>query len=175
MKMKKQYVITSILLGAVAFTAPAQAAGKIAGYQYAVFNDSDAPLEDNVIHYIPCNPQNDCQTLETKLTSELRQAQQNLTRARLSLEKPVEAWTLFTQLDQRFLPQITDKEGYKTTKTQSKGVFSFYCPTQTCLVYSFGTVRDRFNYWVTVAKSRKRWDLGPARGFIEDKPEKLGN
>ncbi len=173
--MNKQYVITGLLLGTFAIAAPAQAAGKIAGYQYAVFNDSDAPLEDNVIHYIPCYPQNDCNALATKLTTELRQAQLNLTRARLTLEKPVEAWTLFTQLDQQFLPQITDKEGYKTTSTQKKGEFSFHCPTQTCLVYSFGTVRDRFNYWVTVAKSRKRWDLGPARGFIEDKPEKLSD
>lgn len=175
MKMKQQYVMAGICLGALAFAAPAQAAGRVAGYQYAVFKDSEAPLEDNVIHYIPCYPQNDCKELATKLTAELRQAQVNLTRARLTLEKPVEAWTLFTQLDQQFLPQITDKKGYKTTTTQKRGVFSFYCPTQTCLVYSFGTVRDRFNYWVTVAKSRKRWDLGPGRGFIEDKPEKLAD
>ena len=151
--------MAGICLGALAFAAPAQAAGRVAGYQYAVFKDSEAPLEDNVIHYIPCYPQNDCKELATKLTAELRQAQVNLTRARLTLEKP----------------QITDKKGYKTTTTQKRGVFSFYCPTQTCLVYSFGTVRDRFNYWVTVAKSRKRWDLGPGRGFIEDKPEKLAD
>jgi|GEM_PF-3099966 len=174
--MKQQYVIAGVLLGALGFTAPAQAAGNVAGYQYAVFEDAEAPLEDNVIHYIPCSPENnDCEELATQITTELRDAQLNLKRARLTLEKPIEAWTLFSQLDQQFLPQITDKKGYKTTKTQTKGEFSFYCPTQTCLVYSFGTVRDRFNYWVTVAKSRKRWDLGPARGFIEDKPEKLSD
>ncbi|NJK29163.1 MAG: hypothetical protein HC851_21050 [Acaryochloris sp. RU_4_1] len=174
--MKQHYVIAGLLLGALGFTAPAQAAGRIAGYQFAVFEDDEAPLEDNVIHYIPCSPENnDCDELATKLTTELLQAQLNLKRARLSLEKPVEAWTVFTQLDQQFLPQITEKKGYKTTKTLKKGEFSFYCPTQKCLVYSFGTVRDRFNYWVTIAKSRKRWDLGPGRGFIEDKPEKLAD
>ena len=150
---------------------PANAAGKVAGYQYVTFSDGDEALEDNVIHYIPCLPQNDdCIQLQEAISAELKQAQSEMEQARFSVENPIEAWTLFSQLDQKLLPMITSKKGYKTVKTSEKGVYSFFCPTRNCLVYSFGVVRNRYAYWVTITPGRKRLDLGPAKSIASNKP-----
>ncbi|MCM1983225.1 hypothetical protein [Lyngbya confervoides] len=159
------------LLSLLGSLAPAQAAGKVAGYQYETFPDGDAHFEDNVIHYIPCMPKNnDCIELQESIEAELKQAQQEMTLARSSVENPVEAWALFTQLDQKILPRLTGKTGYQTIKTGEKGVYSFYCPTQNCLVYSYGVTRDRYAYWITLTPGRKRLDLGPARSIDVNKP-----
>lgn len=153
---------------------PADAAGKVAGYQYVTFADGDAAFEDNAIHYIPCLPQNnDCIELQEAISTELTQAQKEMEMARSSVESPIEAWTVFSQLDQKLLPMLSDKTGYKTVKTAQKGVYSFYCPTRHCLVYSFGVVRDRYAYWVTLTPGRKRLDLGPDKGIAANKPRNL--
>lgn len=160
-----------VLLSLLGSLSPVRAAGKVAGYQYVTFTDGEAPLEDNVIHYIPCLPKNnDCIELQEAINAELKQAQQEMRLARSSVENPTEAWNLFTQLDQKLSPMLTGKAGYKTVKTGKKGVYSFYCPTRNCLIYSFGVMRDRYAYWVTITPGRKRVDLGPRRGITENKP-----
>ena len=159
------------LLSIFTAIAPADAAGKVAGFQYVTFSDGEAPLEDNVIHMIPCMPKNnDCIALEESISATLKQAQSEMRIARSSLEEPVEAWSLFSQLDQKILPRLEVKEGYKKITTKQKGLYSFYCPTNNCLVYSYGVVRDRYAYWVTITPGRKRLDLGPAKSIAENKP-----
>jgi hypothetical protein len=169
--MKAILLILTTVVGVVAPLLPAQAAGKVAGYQYATFPDGEAPLEDNLIHYIPCEPDtNDCAQLQEAISAELLKAQQEMKTARSTLENPVEAWTVFTQLDQKLLPMLSQKSGYQTVTTQNKGLFSFTCPTETCLIYSYGVIRDRYGYWVTITEGRKRLDLGPAKAIAESKP-----
>lgn len=164
----------TLLLGTLGWMGSATAAGKIVGYQYVTFADrGDAPLEDNVIHYIPCSQTNNCTQIQEAMRSELSQAQSEMRQARLSLERPAEAWNVFAQLDQQLLPLITGKEGYKSVKTGKKGVYRIDCPTKNCLIYSFGVVDDRYGYWVMISPGRKRLDLGPGKGVTEDKPRSL--
>lgn len=172
--MKLKQGLVTLLLGTLGWMGSAEAAGKIVGFQYVTFADSgDAPLEDNVIHFIPCSPKNDCIQVQEAIDTELKQAQSEMRQARLSLERPEEAWNVFSQLDQQLLPLLTDKEGYKTVKTGKKGVFRVDCPTKNCLIYSFGVVRDRYGYWLQISPGRKRLDLGPGKGIAEDKPRSL--
>lgn len=169
--MNTRLLLGASLLSLFSSLAPAFAAGKVAGFQYETFPDGETPLEDNAIHYIPCLPQNnDCIKLQESIEAELIQAQQEMSLARSSLEKPVEAWSLFTQLDQKILPRITGKTGYKSLQTGKKGLYSFYCPTSNCLIYSYGVTRDRFAYWITITPGRKRLDLGPAKSIDANKP-----
>jgi hypothetical protein len=161
------------LLSVLGIASVAEAAGKIAGYQYYTFSNGDVPIEGNVIHYIPCSAANDCKALANEISTEAKKALADLDRAKLTFEKPLEAWDVFTQLDQRFLPMVTSKEGYATVKTGKKGVYSFRCPTATCLVYSTSFTRERYSYWVVVEKQRKRLDLGPSKGIAADKPLKI--
>ncbi|MGB7415677.1 MAG: hypothetical protein WA902_15840 [Thermosynechococcaceae cyanobacterium] len=175
--MKLKHGLILLLLATLGSIGTAEAAGrpgKIVGYQYVTFADGDAPLEDNVIHYIPCYPTNkDCQQVQEAMQSELTKAQAEMKQARLSLEQPAEAWSVYSQLDQQLLPMLLDKPGYKSIKTGKKGVFRFNCPTTSCLIYSFGVVRDRYGYWLTTSPGRKRLDLGPGKGIAEDKPRSL--
>ena len=159
--MKTQTLWIAGLLSLFSSMAPAHAAGKVAGFQYVTFPDGEAALEDNVIH---------CIALEEAISAELKQAQDEMRIARSSVEEPVEAWSVFTQLDQKILPRLTGKQGYKTITTDKDGLYSFYCPTQNCLMYSYGVVRDRHAYWVTITPGRKRVDLGPAKSIAENKP-----
>jgi hypothetical protein len=169
---KKLFGIVA-LLSVVTMASISEAAGKIAGYQYYTFQNGDLPIEGNVIHYIPCNAANDCKALATEISTEAKKAQADLDRAKLTFEKPFEAWDVFTQLDQRFLPMVTSKEGYATVKTGKKGVYSFRCPTKTCLVYSTSFARDRYSYWIIIYPHWKRLDLGPSKGIAADKPIKI--
>ncbi len=172
--MKTKILLSACLLSLLSSVAPAIAAGKVAGYQYETYPDGEFQFEDNAIHYIPCLPtNNDCVELQESIEAELLQAQREMQLARSSVENPIEAWTLFTQLDQKILPRITQKAGYKSIKTNSKGVYSFYCPTANCLIYSYGTDRDRASYWITITPGRKRVDLGPAKSIDANKPRNL--
>lgn len=169
--MKIQILFSAVLLGLWGSFTPVHAAGKVAGFQYEAFPDGEAQFEDNAIHYIPCLPTNgDCIELQESIEAELLQAQQEMSLARSSVENPLEAWNLFTQLDQKILPRITSKSGYKSIKTGEKGLYSFYCPTKNCLIYSYGVTRDRYAYWITITPGRKRLDLGPAKSIDANKP-----
>jgi hypothetical protein len=146
----------------------------VAGYQYYTFPNGDYPIENNVIHIVPCQPTNtDCQSIAETISTEAKKAQAELDRAKLTLEQPTEAWKVFTSLHDRFLPLLTSKTGYTTITTQSKGVYAFRCPTRNCLVYSTALARDRFSYWVIIYPGRKRLDLGPSKGIAADKPLRI--
>ncbi len=174
MKLKHGLItLLLVTLGSIGTSEAAARSGKIVGYQYVTFADGDAALEDNAIHYIPCAPKNNCLQIQEAMRSELTQAQSEMRQARLSLERPAEAWNVFTQLDQQLLPMLTRQAGYKTVKTGKKGVYRVNCPTKNCLIYSFGVVRDRYGYWLTISPGRKRLDLGPGKGIAEDKPRSL--
>jgi hypothetical protein len=162
------------LLSLVAIAPPSTAAGKIAGYQYFTFSDGDRVLGNNTIHIVPCYPKSsDCQELSSTISLETKKALSDLDRAKLTVDQPIEAWTLFTQLDQRFLSMLTSKTGYKTTQTNAKGIYSFKCPTNKCLVYSSAFANNHFSYWVVVHPSWKRLDLGPGREMSATKPLKI--
>ncbi|MGB8699635.1 MAG: hypothetical protein WCD18_09490 [Thermosynechococcaceae cyanobacterium] len=168
--MKKRLFVAGAILSLLIVSPIAKAAGKIAGYQYYIFSNGDYPLENNTIHFIPCYPKNsDCQELSNTISTEVKKALSDLDRAKLTVDEPREAWALFTQLDQRFLSILSTKTGYKTTQTKKKGVYSFTCPTQSCLVYSSAFSNNHFSYWVVIHPSWKRLDLGPGKEMSADK------
>jgi hypothetical protein len=172
--MKKRLFGAFALLSLLMLSLPVKAAGKIAGYQYYIFPTGDYPIVNNTIHYIPCYPQNaDCEDLARTISSEAKKALSDLDRAKLTLDQPIEAWTLFTGLEQRFLPMLSSKTGYNSTQTKEKGVYSFRCPTRNCLVYSSALVNNRFSYWIVIHESWKRLDLGPSKEISADKPVKI--
>ncbi len=172
--MQRNLAGACIVLGLLCLAAIAEARGKIAGYQYYTFPNGDYPLENNAIHIIPCPPRTtDCQTIAKTITTESKKAQAELDRAKLTLEQPTEAWKVFTSLNEQFLPLLSSKQGYTTITTQKKGVYSFRCPTTSCLVYSTALARDRFSYWVVIYPGRKRLDLGPSKGIAADKPIRI--
>ncbi len=172
--MRRNLAGACVLLGLLGFTAIAEAAGKVAGYQYYTFPDGDQPIENNVVHVIPCQPTNaDCQSIADTISTEAKKAQSELDRAKLRLEQPIEAWRVFTSMNDQFLPLLTSQKGYAKVTTQRKGVYAFRCPTKNCLVYSTALVRDRFSYWVVIYPGRKRLDLGPSKGIAADKPLKI--
>jgi hypothetical protein len=163
-----------VLLGLLSLTAIAEAAGKIAGYQYYTFPNGDYPLENNTIHIIPCLPRNiDCRSIAETIATEAKKARTELDRAKLTLGQPTEAWKVFTSMNEQFLPMLISKPGHTTITTQKKGVYSFRCPTRNCLVYSTALARDRFSYWVVIYPGRKRLDLGPSKGIAADKPIRI--
>jgi hypothetical protein len=172
--MKKRLFWASALLSLLSIPIPAASAGKIAGYQYYTFPNGDYPLVSNTIHVIPCRPRNnDCKELVGTIKTEVKKALADLERAKLTVEQPSEAWSLFIQLDQRFLPMLSSKAGYQSVQTKAKGVYSFKCPTESCLVYSTAFANNRFSYWVVIHPSWKRLDLGPGREMAADKPLKI--
>jgi hypothetical protein len=104
--MRRNLAGACILLGLLGFTTIAEAAGKVAGYQYYTFPDGDQPIENNVVHVIPCQPtNNDCQSIAETISTEAKKAQSELDRAKLRLEQPLEAWRVFTSMNDQFLPQ----------------------------------------------------------------------
>jgi hypothetical protein len=159
----------------VLFIAPSlKAAGKIAGYQYFIFSNGDFPLAANRVHFIPCYPRiSNCKELSNTIVTEVKKAQSDLERAKLTVDQPIEAWTLFTQLEQRFLSILSSERGYKSIQTNAKGIYSFRCPTNSCLIYSSAFANNRFGYWVVIHPSWKRLDLGPGKEMSADKPLKL--
>jgi hypothetical protein len=162
------------LLSLLIISPSSKAAGKIAGYQYFTFSNGDLPLAENTIHFIPCYPNRpDCKELLNTISSETKKAQSDLDRAKLTVDQPIEAWTLFTQLEQRFLSILSSKKGFKSTQTNAKGVYSFICPTNNCLIYSSAFANNHFSYWVVIHPSWKRLDLGPGKEMSADKPLKL--
>jgi hypothetical protein len=172
--MKNRLLGLFTLLGLLASALPSTAAGKIAGYQYFTFSNGDLVLDNNTIHFVPCYPKSsDCQELSTTISLETKKALSDLDRAKLTVDQPIEAWTLFTQLDQRFLSILSSKTGYKTTQTNAKGIYSFKCPTNKCLVYSSAFANNHFSYWVVIHPSWKRLDLGPGKEMAADKPLKI--
>jgi hypothetical protein len=172
--MKPKLFGACALLSLLGVVATAEAAGKIAGYQYYTFSNGEYPLVNNTIHFIPCRPKNsDCQELANTIKSETKKALADLDRAKLTVEQPTEAWSLFTQLDQRFLPMLTAKTGYSSVQTKAKGVYSFKCPATHCLVYSTALAKNRFSYWVVIHPSWKRLDLAPGKEMAADKPIKI--
>jgi hypothetical protein len=172
--MLKRLFGACTLLSLLGIAVTAEAAGKIAGYQYYTFSNGEYPLVNNTIHFIPCRPKNsDCKDLAKTIETEAKKALADLDRAKLTVEQPTEAWTLFTQLDQRFLPMLSAKEGYGSVQTKKKGVYSFKCPAENCLVYSTAFANNRFSYWVVIHPSWKRLDLGPGKEMAADKPIKI--
>jgi hypothetical protein len=171
--MQKRLFWICALLSFITTSFPASAAGKIAGYQYYIFPNGDYPLANNTIHFIPCYPTADCQGLANTISIEVKKALSDLDRAKLTIDQPIEAWLLFTSLDQRFLSILSSKTGYNSTQTKTKGVYSFRCPTQSCLVYSSAFANNRFSYWVIIHPSWKRLDLGPGKEMSADKPLKM--
>ena len=162
------------LLSLLIIVPSSKAAGKIAGYQYFIFPNGDFPLVENTVHFIPCYPNNsDCKELSNTISSEVKKAQSDLDRAKLTVDQPIEAWTLFTQLEQRFLSILSSKKGYKSIQTNAKGIYSFRCPTNNCLIYSSAFANNHFSYWVVIHPIWKRLDLGPGKEMSADKPLKL--
>jgi hypothetical protein len=172
MKKRLFWAFASLSLLSIPFSA--KAAGTIAGYQYYTFPNGDYPLVSNTIHFIPCRPKNnDCKELAETIKTEVKKALADLERAKLTVEQPTEAWSLFIQLDQRFLPMLSSKAGYQSVQTKAKGVYTFKCPAESCLVYSTAFANNRFSYWVVIYPSWKRLDLGPGREMAADKPLKI--
>jgi hypothetical protein len=172
--MNKRLFGTFTLLSLLSITPASTAAGKIAGYQYFTFANGDHVLGNNTIHFVPCYPKNsDCQELSTTIRSEAKKALSDLDRAKLTVDQPIEAWALFTQLEQRFLSMLSAKPGYKTIQTNEKGIYSFKCPTNKCLIYSSAFAKNHFSYWVVIHPSWKRLDLGPGKEMSADKPLKI--
>jgi hypothetical protein len=162
------------LLSLLIISPASKASGNIAGYQYFTFQDGDYKLKNNAIHFIPCYPKNsDCKELSNTISLEAKKALSDLDRAKLTVDQPTEAWALFTQLEQRFLSMLSSKAGYKSTQTNAKGVYSFKCPTNSCLVYSSAFANNHFSYWVVIHPSWKRLDLGPGKEMSADKPLKI--
>jgi hypothetical protein len=172
--MKNRLFGICTLLSLLLIAPSSKASGKIAGYQYFTFSNGDHVLGNNTVYFIPCYPKNsNCKELSNTISTEAKKAISDLDRAKLTIDQPIEAWTLFTQLEQRFLSILSSKPGYKSIQTNEKGIYSFRCPTNHCLIYSSAFANNHFSYWVVVHPSWKRLDLGPGKEMSADKPLKI--
>lgn len=52
-----------------------------------------------------------------------------------------------------------------STHTNFEGQFSFSCPTQQCLIYSFGRAGFSNNYWLEIVESGTNADLSGSKAI----------
>lgn len=166
--MKILGVATAIVTLAVSSSA---IAGEISGRQFLVLGQGPTPAADNSIFFVPCSPtSNDCEALVSKYLSLVNQYNLDIDdrfvrhdqctkAAGSSIKKLKKCSSILTEINypdgwkghERTAEEIlAQADGLESVRTGYEGEFSFNCPAQSCLLYSFGRVGRARAAWMMV-------------------------
>lgn len=140
------------VLAATAVSASPALSGEISGRQYVVLRRGAYPIPDNIIHIIPCTSKEeilsvplDCKLIETesgfdlkvlRAGSALLEVERVTLLSKYGMANPgeeVDTYEIcrrYTGIDREIVPLLAKKPGYRTTRTDYEGKFSFNCPTK---------------------------------------------